>query len=899
MPPTISWFSNRNFGIVIDAGSSGSRVQIYSWKEHGFIRQGKNESELHILPTIERGDEFGLNWQLKVEPGISTFATNPAEVGELHLKRLLDFAKQVVPSDEITQTPIYLLATAGMRLLPSSQQQAILQNACDYIMFNYVFKIDKCSDHVQVISGEWEGIYGWLAVNYLMNGFYNDSGNEHMIQSQKLNNESDNSEIIKHTTTYGFLDMGGASTQIAFEPNSLESKKHADDLTKVTLYTLDGKRMDYDIFVTTFLGFGTNEARRRYIEENIRKYTATHEKIANPESSREQPTVLLKDPCLPVNLFLTDTSLPPPYYTLQGIGSFNQCLEFTYPLLNKTATCLDDPCLFNGVHTPKIDFSVNHFIGISEYWYSTHDVFGLGGIWNFSEFEKKANDYCAREWDNIVNDYYKSNIWGKEIDLTRLEMQCFKAAWIVNVLHEGIGVPRIIDNVMIDSDNKLIDKVKKTPPFQSINNINDVQVSWTLGKMVMEASGTIPLLWGPHPHPPPQPQGHGLFGYYNYLVEWMIGISILAILLIFIWFTCLRKNGIGKGRRMSIGFLHFLSSMRRGARDGGPDYGRLEGGQYPSAGFSSWRIVNNFNGVVSYFRWKFLQLTSPFRRFFNKKGDDSSEDVSVTVASGNDGEEMKHFRQAPSIDVSSNSVVTITETPATPILEKGSSPTEQTSQFSPYGFPSTRYKKRLSGDSIIPNEVTDKGFSTPINLSLTGLQSRNSSLTNLGKFNGRSGERINASSISLGQSGSNNGGFLNDSGMSLSSNTNPNYSLGRGSKSTTNLGWMEDEHDDKVAEYETADSILPNSTEQIRYQTTSSTRPFSFPSFPMSTTSSRNSTLPTINTNLGHNSNNSSTDMSSASSVIAGTTGLSRPNSRAGRNLSIDKTNRLSGSNFE
>jgi Golgi apyrase len=70
MPPTTSWLSNRNFGVVIDAGSSGSRVQIYSWKEHGFVRQGKNESELHILPRIERGDEFGLKWQLKVEPGM-------------------------------------------------------------------------------------------------------------------------------------------------------------------------------------------------------------------------------------------------------------------------------------------------------------------------------------------------------------------------------------------------------------------------------------------------------------------------------------------------------------------------------------------------------------------------------------------------------------------------------------------------------------------------------------------------------------------------------------------------------------------------------------------------------------------------------------------------------------
>ncbi|CAI2164932.1 20421_t:CDS:2 [Funneliformis geosporum] len=896
-PPKNSWLSHRNFGVVIDAGSSGSRVQIYSWKEHGFVRQVKNEDELHILPAIERGDEFGLEWQLKVEPGISTFATNPTEVGDLHLKKLLDFALQVVPLNEISQTPVYLLATAGMRLLPSLQQQAILQNACDYIMFNYVFKIGKCSDHVQVISGEWEGIYGWIAVNYLMSGFENDSGKEHIIQSRqkndlgKFDDIDNNSEKIKHTTTYGFLDMGGASTQIAFEPNSLESKKHADDLTKVTLYTLDGEKVEYNVFVTTFLGFGTNEARRRYIEDQIQKYTATHEQITNPETSREQPTVLIKDPCLPVNLLLTDTSLPPPYYTLQGSGSFSQCLELTYPLLNKTAPCLDDPCLFNGVHTPNIDFSVNHFVGISEYWYSSQDVFGLGGIWDFAEFERKANDYCAKEWDSIVMNHHEGKEWNNNVDLTRLEMQCFKAAWLVNVLHEGIGVPRMIDDDSGNPDNKIKDKVRKSPHFQSINNINDVQVSWTLGKMVMEASSTIPLLWGPHPHPPPQPQGHGLLGYYNYLVEWMIGISILVMLLIFIWFTCLRKNGLGKGRRVSIGFLYscFLSSVRKGARDGGPDYGKLEGGQYPSTGFSSW-----YNRVISYSRWKFLQLSSPFRKFFTKKGDNSGEDVSVTVVPGDEGEEMIHLRQSSSFDVTSNSTITITETPASPSLEIGTSPTEQNSQFPPY-FSSTRYlsKKRFSGDSVIPNEGINKGFSTPVNLSLTGLQSRNSSLTNLGKFKDRSG--LNASSISLGgQSGSNNGGY-NDSGMSLSNNISPNYPLGRGSKSTTNLGWMGDEHEDGgVVGYEATDlKNPPTSVEQTSYST--STKSFSFPT---STSSPRNSMLPTISTSLGQNSNNS-TDMSSASSVVTGTIGLSRPNSRAGRNLSIDKTNRLSGSNFE
>ncbi|CAG8491603.1 13889_t:CDS:2 [Gigaspora margarita] len=502
---TSTWSFNRNYGVVIDAGSSGSRIQIYSWKEHDFVRKGKDPKDLHTLPTIELGDEFGIKWQKKVEPGISSFALNPSEVGEKHLKELIDFALEVVPSYEISNTPIYLLATAGMRLLPPHQQAAILQSACDYIMFQNRFKMmEKCSDHVQVISGEKEGLYGWIAVNYLMGGFEKDEGDHKVTDSQLQQSYDNDFSSIKHMTTFGFLDMGGASTQIAFEPNLDESKKHANDLTTVLLWTLDGQQMEYKVFVTTFLGYGTNEARRRYIEDRIQNYTSTHEKIANPDSSLEQPNVLINDPCLPIDLLLTDTALPPPLYTLQGTGNFEQCLNYTYSLLNKSVACFDEPCLFNGVHTPTIDFTVNNFIGISEYWYTSHDIFDQGGKWDYENFETKATDYCSSKWDNIVNNYHKS---GTLTNLPRLEMQCFKAAWLVNVLHNGIGIP------------KSESTIGRPPLFQSIDVIDNMQVSWTLGKMVLEASSTIPLVFDARPKPPPNPQHHGIFGYYNFMVD--------------------------------------------------------------------------------------------------------------------------------------------------------------------------------------------------------------------------------------------------------------------------------------------------------------------------------------------------------------------------------------------
>ncbi|KAF9218174.1 hypothetical protein BS17DRAFT_648542, partial [Gyrodon lividus] len=121
---------------------------------------------------------------------------------------------------------------------------------------------------------------------------------------------------------------------------------------------------------------------------------------------------------------------------------------------------------FNGVHVPPINFSSSHFIGVSEYWYSSDHVFGLGGPYDFVQYERAASQFCARGWGSIVEQHERSReagliggdgevmqdgqvietgVWGERVEISRLQMQCFKAAWVANVLHEGIGIPRIVD----------------------------------------------------------------------------------------------------------------------------------------------------------------------------------------------------------------------------------------------------------------------------------------------------------------------------------------------------------------------------------------------------------------------------------------------------------------------
>ena len=50
-------------------------------------------------------------------PGLSSYEDNPADASE-HIKKLLVFVQDYIPKDKHKETPLYILATAGMRMIP-------------------------------------------------------------------------------------------------------------------------------------------------------------------------------------------------------------------------------------------------------------------------------------------------------------------------------------------------------------------------------------------------------------------------------------------------------------------------------------------------------------------------------------------------------------------------------------------------------------------------------------------------------------------------------------------------------------------------------------------------------------------------------------------------------------
>ncbi|PKI84453.1 Ynd1p [Malassezia vespertilionis] len=457
---------------------------VYSWRdvEWEIEMRKANNLPLDVLPIVEKGTWEGsqLEWQFKIESGLSSFASDVHGLRS-YLDELFTQVYTIIPSSAYALTPIYIFATAGMRLLPPAARKSILQDTCSYLqkLPFFVQQGNKgaeedtdsaCGGQVRVISGEEEGLFGWIAINYLMDGFKDPSvGN----------------------ATFGFLDMGGASTQIAFEPSQTIASPHAmdeehidvpknNDLFDVNFRRLDSSLSNHQVFVTTFLGFGTNAARTRYLDVLL-------DTVA--------PNQALLDPCLPKGLRMPVASAAHQGKHVQGTGSFSECLLQQQPLLDREAECHNPPCLFHGVHVPAIDFDSNQFIGVSEYWYSSHDIFDLGGSYDYTKYQQAAQAFCAQEWSDLETKL-DQHAFKEQVTLSRLQMQCFKAAWVVTVLHEGLQLPRLVDKGIggdgQDHAHDVKNMASKKNLFQSVNDVRGLGVSWTLGKAILEASTSIP-----------------------------------------------------------------------------------------------------------------------------------------------------------------------------------------------------------------------------------------------------------------------------------------------------------------------------------------------------------------------------------------------------------------------
>jgi len=221
--PSASFSSSPDlhYAVVIDAGSSGSRAYLYSWPDHS----GDPHELLKISPMTDEGKGRGNPLYKKVSPGISSLSSHPQDALE-YITPLLEFAERHIPSSKWSETPLYILATAGMRLLEKSRQEEIIRRLREGVHGRFKFLFPE--GNLEVITGKQEGIYQWLAINYVLGKF--DHGDPDELVALKEEEDGVNEDLgsvareggnlVLRPRTVGALDMGGASMQIAMEITS-------------------------------------------------------------------------------------------------------------------------------------------------------------------------------------------------------------------------------------------------------------------------------------------------------------------------------------------------------------------------------------------------------------------------------------------------------------------------------------------------------------------------------------------------------------------------------------------------------------------------------------------------------------------------------------------------------
>ncbi|XP_004593489.2 ectonucleoside triphosphate diphosphohydrolase 2 [Ochotona princeps] len=343
------------YGIVLDAGSSHTSMFVYKWpadKENGtgIVSQ-------HSSCQVPGG-------------GISSYADNPTGAGQ-SLVGCLEQALQDVPQESHTGTPLYLGATAGMRLLNLSRPEAAAQvlAAVTQVLEQSPFDFRGA----RILSGQDEGVFGWVTANYLLENFIKYGWVGRWFRPRK--------------GTLGALDLGGASTQITFE--TAGPVEDPADEVHLRLYG-----QQYRVYTHSHLCYGRDQVLRRLLAHALQTHRL-HPCWPRGYSTRVRVGDVFQAPCVQQPLpFNTSEEV-----VLQGSGSPALCRDLVSHLFS-SPPCGFSRCSFDGVFQPPV---AGNFIAFSAFYYTVEFLKSQLGLplATLQQLEAAVETTCNLTWPQL------------------------------------------------------------------------------------------------------------------------------------------------------------------------------------------------------------------------------------------------------------------------------------------------------------------------------------------------------------------------------------------------------------------------------------------------------------------------------------------------------------------
>lgn len=182
------------YGAIVDAGSTGSRIDIFKWRRS----EGASDNKQFPRDIGDIANVKDTNEKVNDDkPCPVTHFLSLDEVSRLAtcscLHKLTAVARKEAEErvhHSLPEIDLWVKATAGVRILDASAQKTIIRETSQCLEKVNGYKLKDSN----VITGEEEGLYAWLTVNYP---------------------EMEASEGSPKQT-YGIVEIGGTSAQMAY-----------------------------------------------------------------------------------------------------------------------------------------------------------------------------------------------------------------------------------------------------------------------------------------------------------------------------------------------------------------------------------------------------------------------------------------------------------------------------------------------------------------------------------------------------------------------------------------------------------------------------------------------------------------------------------------------------------
>lgn len=295
--------------------------------------------------------------------------------------------------------PLYIYATGGMRSLQRENYPRYIE--LRGAVTNYLNDSGFLEPTYDTISGNDEGIYGWVAANWEERVFNNTTG-----------------------ATMHYLEMGGETAQLAFAPERQEDGAVTNYTGPLVRLQLGSRRCE--IFVKCWPKLGA-DAMWNLHEVQLRKSGAR------------------SDPCWPKEVEHSKG--------VEGTADIVNCTQKTFQLLQCPDSgckvgriCLHQPhgpggCLLHGV--PDLGFSAGRrLLCSSVFWKAFHGLYAqrddtrqysTGNLW------ERCEAIFARRWRDLIR--HADTPDDSRTNFKYLRFALFKAGLVTSTLHFGFGVP--------------------------------------------------------------------------------------------------------------------------------------------------------------------------------------------------------------------------------------------------------------------------------------------------------------------------------------------------------------------------------------------------------------------------------------------------------------------------